>query len=329
MMLFNNNLLTLELDCLEFPDFKVCFGDEIVAEAIEIEENQLYSYSGCQATGDWHLQRISQKSWPTTSSYYKYTDQLNPKTVYVVDSGIDLKHPDFEGRAKMGLSFYDSNTLHPHGTHVAGLVGSRSHGVAKSVQLVSVQVLDKTGRGPTSYIVRALEWIAHQPKPAIINMSLGGPYSAILNRVVDQLSKLGWIIVTAAGNDFKDACQVSPASAKSSITVGAFDKNMLFASFSNYGECVDVLAPGVDIISTFPDDQYAVWSGTSMATPIVAGIIANYGWISRSETLALLSQNALPDLVTHLPNKETLNRMIFQPQSVSCPALKDAEFFVF
>lgn len=307
-----------EEDCVVFPDYQVCFGNEMIP-ALYVEPVQTVYISECQSQAPWHLQRISHEKWPIPLPQYPYDTQRFPKQVYVVDSGIDVHHPEFEGRAWEGVSFVDG-PLNPHGTHVAGLIGSRSFGVSKRVEMVDVRVLNTQGVGTTALLVKGLSWLARQYPPAIASISIGGPYSLMVNQAIDQLSKLGWIVVVAAGNNYADACLYSPASALSAITVGAFDKRMNFATFSNFGKCVDVLAPGVDIESTYPDHESAIMSGTSMATPIVSGVIAQLGKLNRSMTLEKLKLIFSKTRIMNLPNKETVDKQILLlPRQEICP----------
>lgn len=309
-------LFNVTEDCVQFPAFDVCFSHCVLPYTLLFEPVRLISIAQCEKEAPWHLQRISQQKWSTQD--YIYDPQVKPKPVYILDSGVDLNHLEFENRVSNGPVYFQSPTLHPHGTHVAGLVGSRTFGVSKKVKMVSVRILDEHGEGNSAVVVKALGWLVKQ-KPSIVNLSIGGGFSEIINRAIDTLSQLGWVVVVAAGNSHTDACKTSPASAKTAVTVGAFDKTMKYATFSNHGKCVDVLAPGVDIVSTFPDQQHAIWSGTSMATPIVAGIFANMGWLGRSEMLNRFKK--LPNLVQDLPDLVTPNLMAFQPHWTQCPSI--------
>ncbi len=248
---------------------------------LSVEEDQEVSVDSYQLQKNpiWGLDRIDQRSNDLNSMYFYNnlagTDVWN----YVLDTGIDISHPEFEGRAYWGINVADDEPpegcMHPHGTHVAGTIGSKTYGVAKNTSLVSVKVLSCSGSGSVSGILRAIDWVAKQDKKKkVINMSLGGGKSNALDSAVEQITKLGVVVVVAAGNENSDACQGSPSSSSSAITVGAIDKNTYIASFSNWGNCVNIFAPGVNILSTLPKGQVGYLSGTSMACPHVSGVVS-------------------------------------------------------
>lgn len=223
----------------------------------------------CQRNAPWHLSSVNGKRLPDAK--YSYDNVQAETTVYVVDTWVDTEHPDFQGRASRGPAFESGSGS--HGTHVAGLVASSSFGVNKRAKIVSVQVLNGAGTGPWSSILAGLEWISRRSRyGSVINISIGGGKSAPIDAAINAFTRHGWKIVVAAGNSQVDACTTSPAGAQGAITVGAFDVNYAFTSFSNYGKCVDIQAPGKDILSLYPGDRAAYNSGTSMAAPIVAGI---------------------------------------------------------
>lgn len=203
--------------------------------------------------------------------------------VYVIDTGIDINHPEFEGRAKWGYNAADGFgdiDGNGHGTHVAGTVGGKTYGVARKATLYAVKVLSDEGWGYGSWILEGMEWVrqraASNGRKSVINMSLGGGKSEASNQAVADLVKEGVVVVVAAGNSNKNACKYSPASAPSAITVAASTNQDKRASFSNKGRCVDIYAPGQGILSAVPDNGRAVFSGTSMAAPHVAGAAAAY-----------------------------------------------------
>lgn len=211
-------------------------------------------------------------------------------TVYVVDTGVFTTHNEFEGRAKWGKSFIPeegNRDFDGHGTHVAGTIASRKYGVAKKASIVAVKVLDKNGSGKTSNIIAGIEWvhsdaqrILRRPgnKGVVVNLSLGGSPSRAKDDAANNAVKAGLHLVIAAGNQNKDACGHSPASAELPITVGSTTLGDERRSSSNYGKCVDIFAPGSDVLSTGNSgrDSTKVMSGTSMATPHVSGIIAQF-----------------------------------------------------
>ena len=238
-----------------------------------------------EPAASWGLDRIDQPQ--TTGDYkYNYPDSAGAGVrVYVVDTGVQLDNPEFTGRTLPGFDATGSgNTTtdcHGHATHVAGTVAGTKFGVAKKATIVSVKVLNCSGSGSTIGVVSGLDWIAaNHPKgtPGVVNMSIGGGANSSLNAAVERLNALGILNVVAAGNDNNDACLYSPASAVSAITVGSSDSRDARSSFSNYGNCVDVFAPGSNITSARASDPNgsAQMSGTSMATPHVAGLAALY-----------------------------------------------------
>ncbi|MFM2394374.1 MAG: hypothetical protein RLZZ546_2356 [Bacteroidota bacterium] len=228
----------------------------------------------------WGLDRADQKSNMLNNKYYHPVHGGANVDVYVIDTGIDIKHPEFEGRATWGSNFVDNvNTdCNSHGTHVAGTIGSKTFGIAKKTNLVAVKVLNCEGSGSFSGILASFEYVIKRKqqtkKSSLVNMSLGGGKSNSINRAVAELVKNDITVVVAAGNENQDACNVSPASAEEAISVGATSRNNQLASFSNWGKCVNLLAPGVDIMSTVPGNNSRQLSGTSMASPHVAGYVA-------------------------------------------------------
>ncbi|MEU2610714.1 S8 family serine peptidase [Micromonospora sp. NPDC007271] len=244
-----------------------------------VEQVRRYRATGTQTTPPWGLDRIDQTT-ARTDGRYNYPTTGAGVAVYVLDTGIDVAHPDFGGRAANGYDFVENDTVaqdcNGHGTHVAGTVGGTKHGVAKDVQLVAVRVLDCAGGGNSEQVVAGIDWVtANAAKPAVANMSLGvSEIDKAVNDAVARSIAAGVTYAVAAGNDGQDACNFSPASVPAAITVGATDQVDFRAWFSNYGRCLDTFAPGVGVVSTVPGGRTAVMSGTSMAAPHVAGAAA-------------------------------------------------------
>ena len=252
-----------------------------------------------QSNPDWGLDRIDQKNLPLDSAY-SYLQTGSGTTAYIVDTGILSTHQQFSGRVLSGYTaISDGNgtsDCHGHGTHVAGTVGGSTYGVAKNVSLVPIRILGCDGSGASSNVIAGLDWILKNgKKPAVVNMSLGGEANASLDSAVENLFNNGYVMVVAAGNSNTDACSSSPARVSKAITVAATDSTDTRASYSNYGSCVDIFAPGSQINSSWIGSNTAtkVLNGTSMATPHVVGVVAEMLQSTPTATPQTISNNLL------------------------------------
>jgi len=241
--------------------------------------------------------------------------------VYVIDTGINRNHVEFGGRAYHGYSSfndgYGSWDPHGHGTHVAGTIGSAAYGVAKNASIYSVRVLDQYGFGSTSTVLDGINWVINNHvSPSVANMSIGGGADLMLDTAVNNLINAGVTVVVAAGNKGGDACNYSPARVENAITVGNTMLDDSRNSSSNYGICLDIFAPGTSILSTYNSSNTATatMSGTSMASPHVAGAVALYLSESPTATPAIIRNtlvgNASVDKVNN-PGTGSPNRLLY------------------
>ncbi len=285
-----------------------------------VEADQVMTIVGTESPATWGIDRVDQNALPLDNKY-NYANDGSNVTVYIIDTGINFAHVDFGGRASKGIdevtiggSAADCNG---HGTHVSGTVGGATYGVAKNVNLVAVRVLNCQGSGTTSGVVAGIDWVtANRVLPAAANMSLGGGLSTTLNQAVARAVASGVTFAVAAGNSSASACNSSPSSEPSAITVGATDINDGFAYFSNFGSCVDINAPGVSITSDWYSSNTATntISGTSMATPHVAGAAALYLSANPTATPAdvagALTSNATAGAISGVP-AGTVNLLLY------------------
>ncbi|XP_041453289.1 aqualysin-1-like [Lytechinus variegatus] len=254
----------------------------------------------------WGLDRIDQRSLPLDNSYSP-RGTGSGYTVWVIDTGVRDTHNDFGGRAKQVVNYAggSNDDCNGHGTHCAGTVGSNTYGVATKVSIKGVKVLNCLGSGSNSGVISGVDYVkAKAGSKDVASMSLGGGISTALDNAVKDLISSGVPTAVAAGNDDANACYSSPARASTAITVGATDSNDKRSSFSNYGNCLDIFAPGTSITSTWYTSNSATRtiSGTSMACPHVAGAITLYSK-STSSMLASVSSNKISDVGSGSPNK--------------------------
>jgi subtilisin family serine protease len=290
-----------------------------------IEQDQPVHASVLQTGATWGIDRIDQASLPLSTTF-TYNNTGAGVRAYIVDTGILLTHGEFVGRAVTG---YDAVTAggtatdcNGHGTHVAGTVGGTVYGVAKAATLVAVRVLGCNGSGTNAGVIAGVDWVANNHvKPAVANMSLGGGASSTLDTAVKNAIAKGVAFAVAAGNGnifgiAANACNYSPARVPEAITVGATTKTDAKASYSNYGTCVDIFAPGSSITSAWYTGVTATntISGTSMASPHVAGVAAQYlqsnpGATPAAVASALIAGATLNKVTS--PGSGSPNRLLF------------------
>lgn len=322
----------VELTPSELKAIKDLPGIATIESDMEITLDQIndsagdIAASGTQTGAPWGLDRTDQVSLPLDGTYTDRSDGTGV-TAYIIDTGI-APHSDFGDRLVSGQNFYtgdqsasNTNDCNGHGTHVAGSVAGSVHGLAKGATLVPVRVFGCEGSTSTSIIISAIDWVVANHTagtPAVANMSLGGGASSSLDAATRALVTDGIIIAVAAGNSNQNACYSSPAREPQAITVAASTSSDERASFSNYGSCVDLFAPGQSILSTWPSDVYPyrsthTISGTSMASPHVAGAAAVLWGIdttANATTVTDLLLNAFsPDKITN-PGTDSPNRLL-------------------
>ncbi len=293
-----------------------------------IEPDVFISINAIQTpTPAWGIDRVDQRNLPLDQSYQYSTDGSNVH-VYVIDTGIRLTHNEFDNRVGDGYDFIDNDTdasdCNGHGTHVAGTISGTSFGVAKNATVHPVRVLDCAGGGLYSQVIAGVDWVnANHQSPAVANMSLGGPISQALETALNNAIESGISFVVAAGNDFEDACNNSPARVARAITVASSDSSDQRSSFSNIGTCVDIFAPGSLIASAWHTSDTATntISGTSMAAPHVAGVAAlfleaNFS-ASAAEVAAVImansTNNQLGDVGAGTPNRLLFSQLTNVP----------------
>jgi len=294
-----------------------------VDPAVKYVEEDARSYAigaTTQASPPWGLDRVDQRNLPLNAAY-TYTASGSTVHAYILDTGIRASHTDFGGYASADFTSINdgngANDCHGHGTHVAGTIGGSTYGVAKNVYLHGVRVIDCGGYGSTSEAIAGVDWVtANHVKPAVANMSLQYAATQALDDSVRNSINAGVTYVVAANNFNQDSCLRSPSRVAEAITVGATDANDQRASFSSWGTCVDIFAPGVDVLSAYStaDDATTYMSGTSMATPHVVGAVARYLRVVPSASpfavANMLTERATPNVVGN-PGAGSPNRLLY------------------
>ncbi|HEX2209156.1 MAG TPA: S8 family peptidase [Longimicrobium sp.] len=260
-----------------------------------------------QSGATWGIDRIDQRNLPLSGTY-TYNATASTVYAYVIDTGIQANHPQFGTRAASAYDALGGNgaDCNGHGTHVAGTIGSTTYGVAKQVRLRGVRVLDCNGSGSFSAIIAGIDWVRlNRVNPAVANLSLGGSLNTSVNTAVTNLSNSGVFVAVAAGNSNSNACNFSPASAPAVFTTASSERTDARRSSSNYGSCVDGYAPGGSITSTWIGSGTSTISGTSMASPHVAGVAALYKSVNGNVSSATID--------TWIKNNATLNKITGNP----------------
>jgi subtilisin family serine protease len=287
-----------------------------------VEADAKVSLTVTQNNATWGIDRIDQRSLPLSTTY-NYASTGSGVRAYIIDTGVLNSHSEFGNRASSGYSAINdgrgTTDCNGHGTHVAGTVGGSTYGVAKQVSIVAVRVLDCGGSGSNSGVIAGIDWVTSDHvagDPAVANMSLGGGASSALDTALNNSIADGVSYAVAAGNSNTTACNTSPARVPGALTVGATTSSDARSSFSNYGTCLDLFAPGSSITSAWYTSSTATntISGTSMASPHVAGAVARYLQNNRSASpttvSAAINRDATPDVVRS-PGSGSPNRLLY------------------
>ena len=294
-----------------------------------VEADAVISLSVAQTEATWGLDRIDQRNRPL-DGIYNYTPTGAGVKAYIIDTGVRTTHQQFAGRATSGFDAVDggaADDCNGHGTHVAGTVGGSTYGVAKQVSVVAVRVLNCSGNGTNSQVIAGIDWVTghHQAgQPAVANMSLGGPATTAIDQAVNNSIADGISYAIAAGNASTNACNSSPARVANAITVGATTSTDARGSYSNYGTCLDLFAPGSLITSGWHTSDTATntINGTSVATPHVAGVAALYLQGAPTATPATVTSAIVSSTTTGVvtnPGTGSPNRLLYSLLSAPPP----------
>jgi len=300
---------TLEQE-LEHPNVRYIEADQYVHALVDPYLTQ--------NPATWGIDRIDQTAIPLNNTYHYFQSAGAGVTAYIIDTGVYVAHNEFTGRATFGANFAGgvNDDCNGHGTHVAGTIAGTLYGLAKKATIIGVKVLDCSGSGQWTWVISGINWVTNHHntgtgKRSVANMSLGGGATPTVDEAVKNSHIAGVTHVVAAGNSGTDACTFSPARAPEAITVGATDSSDVLAYFSNVGSCVDVLAPGVSITGPWIGSNTAtnIISGTSMASPHVAGAVAVYLGHLAHENQGIPTPDAVAEHIIETSTKEVLKNL--------------------
>ena len=330
------SILMIEKSEKVYPTGQIDIPESFKESREESPKDSASKILGTQYGAPWNLIRLSQRPSLVSSvasfselltsieskAYFYESDGQNVD-IFIIDSGLASSHPEFEGRAMTVVDFTGEQPswtdTFGHGTHVAGIIGSKTYGVCKKATLKAVRVIGTKGSSDWATVISALNWIytkgLSSTRKAVINMSIGGPISNAMDLALKALLDKGVAMIVAAGNDASSACQYSPASSTSVITVGSSSFGDTYYSTSNYGACVDVVAPGQFIRSTYIPEGVQWMTGTSMAAPHVTGVLvllwSSYPWLSLQQLQSYVFAHASANLLLNLPTFDTPNKLVF------------------
>ncbi|KAI7460603.1 hypothetical protein KC351_g17169 [Hortaea werneckii] len=329
-VIYTYNLLDYQGIAIEVPILEIPLTDLILPlpSIKSVEKDTLVKISAVstQTNAPYGLARLSTRA-NATGAVYNYDSTAGTGAfAYVVDTGINTQHRDFQGRAILGASFPSSQINsdgNGHGTHVAGTIGSATYGVAKKSTLIAVKVLSDSGSGYLSDVIAGIEWSVNNATASkrigksVMNLSLGSEKSQVVNDAISAAVRAGMFVAVAAGNNGADATNYSPASEPLACTVGAIDSKNAAASFSSYGTILDIWPPGVSILSTWIGSNSATvtLSGTSMASPHIAGLAAafygqGFGGLGK-EMCGLIQSLATRDIISPAPRGGSVNYVAY------------------